>query len=267
MASQPPAARRPAILAAAVDLLAERGSLETVTLDEIVARAGTTKATFYRHFPSKAALLAELDPPGQTAATEGRRDQLLDAARQVVRHHGLAGATMERIAAQAGVSPAALYWHFQNKDALLLALVRRATARLALPELLAGAAEADPAAVLSALAPRGMALQTENVELLGAVLAEVLSRPDLADELYDQVVVPIWGPLSDYLRRSADQGRLRPGHPLLRVVALVGMLTFYNLVRRAFGQRLDLPLPDEAADEIAQILTRGVLPMPKRGSE
>src|SRR5688500_10596340 len=104
--------RREQILAAARELLHERGPAGPMTLDDVGRRAGTTKATLYRYFPSKAALLAELRPGA--AEPPGRRELLLDAALQVVRRHGLAGATTERIAAEAGLSPAALYWHFES---------------------------------------------------------------------------------------------------------------------------------------------------------
>ncbi|MFQ6155910.1 TetR/AcrR family transcriptional regulator [Micrococcus luteus] len=58
------AARKPArerILETAYELFAKRG-IRDVGIDEIIARSGVAKATFYRHFPSKEALvLAYMD--------------------------------------------------------------------------------------------------------------------------------------------------------------------------------------------------------------
>src|SRR5437763_14629303 len=49
---------RDAIWAAAIDLFAEKGFEET-TLDDIVAAAGTSRRTFFRHFESKRDLIAQ----------------------------------------------------------------------------------------------------------------------------------------------------------------------------------------------------------------
>jgi AcrR family transcriptional regulator len=54
-----------------------------------------------------------------------RREQLLDIAGQVIEHEGLAALTMERVAAAAQVSKPVLYAHFENRAALLLALLER----------------------------------------------------------------------------------------------------------------------------------------------
>src|SRR3569833_1004137 len=49
---------RDAIWTAAIDLYAEKG-FEQTTLDDIVAAAGTSRRTFFRHFESKRDLIAQ----------------------------------------------------------------------------------------------------------------------------------------------------------------------------------------------------------------
>jgi AcrR family transcriptional regulator len=58
-----------------------------------------------------------------TAALEA---DLLAAGRRAFAHHGFAGATMERIAAEAGVSRVTLHRRGVTKEAILAALVERA---------------------------------------------------------------------------------------------------------------------------------------------
>ncbi len=62
-----------------------------------------------------------------TRTSKGRRTQtvadlkrgmILDAARQVFERDGLDGASLRAIAAEAGYTPAALYFHFDSKEAL-----------------------------------------------------------------------------------------------------------------------------------------------------
>jgi AcrR family transcriptional regulator len=56
---------------------------------------------------------------------EERREQLLDAAADLVVERGLGGITMEGLADSAGVSKALPYQHFDNADAVLVALYQR----------------------------------------------------------------------------------------------------------------------------------------------
>lgn len=56
---------------------------------------------------------------------EARREQLLDAASTLLVTKGLSGLTMEGLAAQAGVSKALPYSHFENAEAAAVALYQR----------------------------------------------------------------------------------------------------------------------------------------------
>src|SRR5437588_8226339 len=51
------------------------------------------------------------------------RDELLAAALRVFARRGYREAGVDEVAAEAGYSKGALYWHFSSKDALLVALV------------------------------------------------------------------------------------------------------------------------------------------------
>ena len=56
---------------------------------------------------------------------EGRREQLLDVAADMVVERGIAALTMEGLAERAGVSKALPYQHFDNAGAVLIALYGR----------------------------------------------------------------------------------------------------------------------------------------------
>lgn len=57
------------------------------------------------------------------AGKQRTRELLLDAARDVFLKAGYQGARLDDIAAEAGFTKGALYWHFPNKQALFLALI------------------------------------------------------------------------------------------------------------------------------------------------
>ncbi len=60
-------------------------------------------------------------PRGQGAS---RRGEILAAAKHLFAQEGVAHVTMRRIAAAVGVSPTALYMHFADKDAILIAIAQ-----------------------------------------------------------------------------------------------------------------------------------------------
>lgn len=57
------------------------------------------------------------------------RDRILDALERMLLERGFAAATLEAVAAAAGVSKGGLLYHFPSKEAMLAAMVRRLGAR------------------------------------------------------------------------------------------------------------------------------------------
>ncbi|MEJ7582841.1 MAG: TetR family transcriptional regulator [Acidimicrobiales bacterium] len=158
-----------------------------------------------------------------------RRDDFLDAAVAVVRRDG-ASASMEAMAAEAGVTKPILYRVFGDRDGLLLALAARFATELndALAPPLTGAATAtgpgpedDPREVLRATIDAYVSLIERDPELyrfLTERLATSSDRPiaGLADEVARNVAVV----LGERLRAvGADSGAAEPW-----AYALVGMV-------------------------------------------
>ena len=59
-----------------------------------------------------------------------KRTLILDAAREVFEADGLDGASLRAIAAAAGYTPAALYFHFESKEAIYAEVLRESLANL-----------------------------------------------------------------------------------------------------------------------------------------
>jgi len=80
-------------------------------------------------------LAAANDPaPPVTEREAERREQFMRVAAAVFRQHGLARATMEQVAAAAGVTKVVLYRRFASKDALIQAVFSEAVRRLKLQD-------------------------------------------------------------------------------------------------------------------------------------
>jgi AcrR family transcriptional regulator len=97
----------------------------------------TNRLPMPRHKP-------ERYPPVQERSRESLR-RMLDAAELVLARYGLQGATLPRIAAEAGTSAANVYRRFRDKDALMAAVFGRLRERSSA----ATAAQVDPGTVRS----------------------------------------------------------------------------------------------------------------------
>src|SRR3954462_12461315 len=110
-----------------------------------------------------------LDGRTRVARAQGResRDELLTAALRVFARRGYGQAGVDEIAAAAGYSKGALYWHFSGKEDLLLALIEE---RIDVPtrEMVALLESAQPERDMSVEAAREFArrLSTERDAVL-----------------------------------------------------------------------------------------------------
>jgi AcrR family transcriptional regulator len=106
---------------------------------------------------------ARLDQRTRAARAEGReaRDELLSAALRVFARRGYREAGVDEIAAEAGYSKGALYWHFSGKEELLLTLLEE---RIDTPmrERFALLASAPPERDMSLEATRAFAQQLDG---------------------------------------------------------------------------------------------------------
>jgi AcrR family transcriptional regulator len=85
-------------------------------------------------------------------ASELKRGLIMDAARQVFEAEGLDGASLRAIATAAGYTPAALYFHFESKEAIYAEVLRQSLAELGRAVARAIARASTPADQLRAAA-------------------------------------------------------------------------------------------------------------------
>lgn len=150
--------------------------------------------------------------------------QLLDAARRAFERHGYAGATIERIAAEAGLSRVTLHRRGVTKAGLLEQLSADATVRyraLMWPALTsAGTGAARLAHALEALCDSA----EENMALLLALRAQsdaIFHREEEEEALTRTVFTE---PLERLLRDGADDGSLRDVDPVQTATVLFNMV-------------------------------------------
>lgn len=120
---------------AAIRSLLESPPGERITLASVADAAGLSAQTVRRLLGGKDGLkgaVALVD----SARMDGQdtRTRIVAAAQAEFARLGFHGATLDQIAASAGLTKGAIYWHFTSKESLFLALLREAHARY-LPQL------------------------------------------------------------------------------------------------------------------------------------
>ncbi|HTE61329.1 MAG TPA: TetR/AcrR family transcriptional regulator [Solirubrobacteraceae bacterium] len=151
--------------------------------------------------------------------------EVLRAAQRVFEEHGYAGATIERIAAEAGVSRVTLHRRGLTKDALLGELVASATEdyRRAMWPALTG--EGTGAERLAHALEALCASAEEHMALLVALRAQtdgVFHRDDEEEEALTRTVFT--EPLEKLLRDGIADGSLRDVDPLETATVLFNLV-------------------------------------------
>jgi AcrR family transcriptional regulator len=119
-----------------------------------------------------------------------RRRELLDAARRIVREHGVASLSLASVAQEAGVTKALIPYYWGSKEAFVAALIDSVLDQLGAEK---GAGPSEEEASLGPLSPgtleavvtagRQIVLDRDGWLLFYAVLPEALRRDDLRERL------------------------------------------------------------------------------------
>jgi len=111
------------------------------------------------------------------------REQLLDAAERVFRERGVTRTSLAEVAAAAGVTRGAVYWHFRDKADLFDAMCERATLPLEQTlEQAAGAEQSDPLLAIRTLAIDALSRLATDPRTQ-AVFEVMFNKSELTDEL------------------------------------------------------------------------------------
>ena len=188
-------------------------------------------------------------------------EELLQAARRAFERHGYAGATLERIAAEAGVSRVTLHRRGIGRERLLAELASRATDgyRAAMWPALTGpgsGAERLTAALeaLCEMAEEHMALLVALRAQSDAVFHQAGQGETMTRTVYTE-------PLERLLRDGAADGSLREGDPQ-ETATVRFTVVGWTYVHLRTGHRWP---PDRARPAVLDPVLRGVLSRDRGG--
>lgn len=182
-----------------------------------------------------------------------KHQAIMTAARRVFTREGYAGASVDTIAADAGVSKRTVYNHFPDKERLFLSVVRATLDSVA--ETLAGVLEetfsesGDPEDEFVALARRWVRLflREDAAALRRLVVAEGFRHPEIIAAWAEAGPLRASGQLAGLLRRLTERGVLDVPDPQRAAEQLALLITTPANNRSLFGT---VALDDAEVDDI-----------------
>lgn len=195
--------------------------------------------------------IAPLDPPDDGDA----QTRFLHAATNLINREGYVGASVEKIAAELGVSTGSFYHHLENKDDLVVACFDRSYALLDAAQARADAAGSDEGERLAIMVSSLVALQFAADSPLLRTSAYQALPIDLREQMLqrtDRVTRHIAGTIAD----GVADGSVRAVDPEIAGHAIVAAIDAAASLRRWAGQR---PLGDAVA-QFSAALRSGIFP-------
>lgn len=178
------------------------------------------------------------------------RERLIRAAAEAFMEEGYR-ASIDHIAARAGVARQTVYNHFASKDDLF-SEVANIAANSILVSLDGDGADMRARLVRFGTTFRQRLIGDEGLALFRTISAEAPRFPDLARAFYDKGAGQTIRRLAEFLARAMDEGTLRHDDPQYAAETLLSMLDCGDRSRRLFGSPL-LPADAEKA-RVARII-------------
>lgn len=188
-------------------------------------------------------------PPDSRSRDADRSQQIiLAAALQEFSEHGLGGARMERIAQRAELNKRLIYYYFQSKDDLFLAVLEEAYRNIRQAEQALRLGDMPAASAIRRLTEFTWEYYIAHPEFLTLLNSENLHQgKHLARSVHIRKMnSPLIESLGEILERGRREGVFRGGvDPLQLYVSIAGMAYFYlsnhYTLSSVFGQDLMTP--------------------------
>ena len=176
---------------------------------------------------------------------------ILEAATAILAERGLAGMSMEEVAARAGVGKATVYRRWPSRGALALdAFMSEFRSQLPLPDT--GTLRGD---LLVALRSWSRAVsKTRAGRMLAGLIAEAQRDPQLATAWRERVFDPLRAQHKALVERAARRGEIPPDTDADVVLDLIFGAAYHRLLHG------HLPLNDRFARQVVDLVMDGLAP-------
>jgi TetR/AcrR family transcriptional regulator len=165
----------------------------------------------------------------RTEGTDSRRE-ILRVAEEIFARKGYSPTSTREIAEAAGVTKGLLFYHFQSKQLLYLAVIENLMAtlsHLAVPAQMEGI---DRKAHVQGFLEGWTDFQAEQPNALKLLTRELMDQGKLHDKIIDEYIKPLWEFGMDFIQAGIDEGVFRPLDPFQFIQMLAASNTMYFMM-------------------------------------
>ena len=254
----------------ATKTLARERPFDDITIEEIIKTAELSRPAFYYHFTGgKEELRAELVHQGllDDSPTQDTRLAILEAAVRIFARSGVSAATLEEIAAEAGVTRGTLCWHFHSKDDLVTAIIKHYGPHSILGPIvdqieqdLQNGVQLDDPGIIRRLAEGFYDAFAAQGDFARLAILLIYTHPQAAHVLADMIAKGRKR-LTEYVRQRQEAGYFSKQIDAGLFVQVIAMI----FAMRAIGRGLDDLLPfsdlprEEIIDQLVSLLLYGMV--------
>lgn len=204
--------------------------------------------------------------PSRKRRPAARPGEITRAALELFSERGFSATRLEDVAARAGLSKAAIYLYFEDKTALLKAVIHEAVDATAARAQGIVVGQTGPVAPLLEAMLASVATGMRHgplPDVVKLVISESRAHPEIGRFYYESVIGRMLPVVEGLIKRGIATGEFRAVDPRLAVKSLVAPMLLAALWRSVFepigAPHLDV---EALAAQHAQIITRGLAPAP-----
>ncbi len=191
-----------------------------------------------------------------------RREQLIARAIELFSQRGFSGTRTKDIAAACGVSEGILFRHFATKEDLYKAILEShahdAGSREWMEEMQRCASARDDAGLIGCLVKHIMRSFREDAAFHRLMLYAWLEGHSLAGMMEQQLGMPTYEFLREYIALRQAEGAFREGDPGTLVITLFSPALQYGINKYIFGAPWIQSADEPASEEFSRFLLAGI---------
>lgn len=168
-----------------------------------------------------------------------RRDRILAAAEQLICEHGFEHASMESIASKAECSKSSIYLHFENKEALLVAIYENTVEQLKKTFVRDMGQELPVADVLTNYAISNIRLthSDRHIAIMRAIFVEIKRSPEIGKNYLEIGPMRAVRDLAEFFAGCTERGELRVPDPRRAAEMFLGSFHWPMQMAQLLGGR------------------------------
>lgn len=200
-----------------------------------------------------------MDASSDSAVESDCRRRLFEAAHDAFLRDGFRGASVDRIAAAAGVAKQTLYNHFPSKEALFEETIRLGVRDIVV-ELDDAPGDVRNRLIAFSRSLRKKLLSTEGLDWYRMVIADLSRLPVLARIVWRQGPLETVSHLADFLAAAMERGELRRDDPMFAAEMLNSMLINIDRTRGLLAGDIEPNADPDKAERIVNCFLRAYQP-------